>query len=216
MNLFNFTEGGVYKIVCIVNKKIYYGQTQCFLRRCYQHFYLLKNKKHECRELQKDFLRFGLQSFKFEILVHETNLKKRLELEKNFISTINKKVLYNPIKIHNFKTKPRVAQRVKIDEKIYSSISEASRILNQSPRSIGVKLNDELNKNYQRLNYHKHVYFDTYKVKVGLILFESTRAVVEAGLAKNTRQVRDRCRSKKWKSWQLINKKRSNDYSAKK
>ena len=84
MNLFSFTEGGVYQIICIVNNKIYYGQTQCFLRRCYQHFYLLKNKKHECLELQKDFLRFGLQSFKFEILANETCLKKTFRTRKNF------------------------------------------------------------------------------------------------------------------------------------
>lgn len=208
MNLFNFTEGGIYQIVCIVNKKIYYGQTHCFIRRCYQHFYFLKKQKHACFELQRDFLRFGLDSFKFEILVSETDVKTRLKLEKNFLQTAKTENLYNPLQIHNFTTKPRLAQRVKIHGKIYSSINEASRILNQSPRNIGLKLNDESNKSFQRLEYHKHIYFDTYKVKIGVTIFESTRAVVEDGLAENTRQVRDRCRSKKWESWQLINKKK--------
>jgi hypothetical protein len=215
MNLFTYTQGGIYQIVCAQNKKIYYGQTQCFLRRCYQHFNLLKDHKHSCFELQKDFLRFGLDAFKFEILLYEKDFKKRLKLEKSLLQKAKTKCLYNPIQTHNFKLKPRVAQRVKIHGKIYISISEASRILNQSKRNIGLKLNDRSNINYQRLNYHQNTYFDTYKVKVKDTIFESTRAVVEVGLAKNTRQVRDRCRSKKWKSWQLI-KKRSNDYSAKK
>jgi hypothetical protein len=34
--------------------------------------------------------------------------------------------------------------------------------------------------------------------------FKSTSAVVEAGLAKTTRQVRDRCRSAKWQNWSLV------------
>lgn len=41
--------------------------------------------------------------------------------------------------------------------------------------------------------------------------FKSTRLVVEAGLAKITRQVRDRCRFSKWQKWSLVEK-RSNDY----
>lgn len=39
--------------------------------------------------------------------------------------------------------------------------------------------------------------------------FSSTCSVVEAGLAKTTRQVRDRCRSAKWKTWSLVEKGRT-------
>ena len=88
-------------------------------------------------------------------------------------------------------------------------------MLNQSKRNIRFKLNDQTNNNYQRLEYHQNTYFDTYKVKIRSTIFESTQAVVKIGLAKNTRQVRDRCRSKKWTTWILI-KKGSNDYSLKK
>lgn len=137
------------------------------------------------------------------------NLKKRLKLEKQYITTTAKEFIYNPIKIHNFKTKPRVALRIKIHDIIYPSIKEASRKTNQSPRNIGLKLNDALNINYQRLDYHKPVYFDIYEVNIGNNKFESTRAVVEAGLAKTTRQVRDRCRSKKWTEWHLVEKGRT-------
>lgn len=153
--------------------------------------------------------------FKFEVLIYENNFKQRLQLEKRAIQKIKQKSLYNPIQTHNFKTKPRVAQRVKINGIIYSSISEASRMLNQSKRNIRFKLNDQTNNNYQRLEYHQNTYFDTYKVKIRSTIFESTQAVVKIGLAKNTRQVRDRCRSKKWTTWILI-KKGSNDYSLKK
>lgn len=54
MNLFDFRKGGVYKIVCTKNSKIYYGQTSFFIRRCFQHLSSLEKKTHSCLKLQKD------------------------------------------------------------------------------------------------------------------------------------------------------------------
>lgn len=214
MNLFEFKDGGIYQIICIKNNKVYVGQTECFIRRCSQHLKLLKNNKHQCLQLQTDVNIYNLDNFKFEILINETNLIKRLiKLEKEYINNTPEKLLYNPIQIHNFKTKPCIAQCVKIRDIIYPSIREASRQINESPRNIGLKLDNNLNTDYQRLYYHKNVYFDTYKVKIDNKIFESTRDVVNASLAKTTKQVRERCRSKKWTNWELIEK-RSNDYPA--
>jgi hypothetical protein len=46
------------------------------------------------------------------------------------------------------------------------------------------------------------------------IYYLSTHEVVNNNLAKKDNQVRERCRSNslKWKNWQMIKKKRSNDY----
>lgn len=206
MNLFQFKNGGIYKITCIKNNKIYIGQTYCFVRRCSQHLKLLQDKKHNCKKLQKDVNIYGLDNFKFEIIVNENNLKKRLQLEKKYIKNTLKEQLYNLIQIHNFKTQPRVAQRIKIHDIIYPSIREASRQIQESTRNIGIKLDDISNKDYQRLDYHKNIYFDTYKVEIDNTIFESTRSVVDAGFAKTTKQVRERCRSKKWVNWKLIEK----------
>ena len=213
MNLFEFKDGGIYKIICIKNNKTYIGQTDCFVRRCSQHLKLLKDKKHNCKQLQKDVNFYGLDNFKFEIIVNENILKKRLQFEKKYITNTLKELLYNPLTIHNFKTQPRVVQRVKINNTIYPSIKEASRQLQESTRNIGIKLNDIANQDYQRLDYHKTIYFDIYKVKIDNQIFESTSSVVTAGLAKTTRQVRDRGRSQKWDNWELIEN-RSNDYPA--
>nr|YP_010530093.1 hypothetical protein OOC95_pgp075 [Ulva torta]UXW92191.1 hypothetical protein [Ulva torta] len=213
MNLFEFKDGGIYKITCIKNNKVYIGQTDCFVRRCSQHLKLLKDKKHKCEKLQEDVNFYGLDNFKFEIILKENIFKKRLKLEKKYIENTIKEQLYNTIKIHNFKTQPRIAQRVKIHDIIYPSIREASRQIKESTRNIGLKLDDISNKNYERLDYHKNIYFDTYKVKIDNKIFKSTRHVVNAGLAKTTKQVRDRCRSKKWNKWKLIEN-RSNDYPA--
>lgn len=212
MNLFKFREGGVYKIVCTKNNKIYYGQTSCFIRRCFQHLQFFQENKHSCLELQKDVRRYGLDAFLFEVVQIENQLSKRLKLENKFIDSTSKDLLYNPKNhLHNFQLKPRVAQRVKILGSFYPSIAQAARIIGKSSRNIRMKLDDPSNLDYERLEYHWHIDFDEYAVNIDGQYLKSTRSVVEAGLAKTTRQVRDRCRSVKWKNWSLVEK-RSNDY----
>lgn len=207
MNLFEFRKGGVYKIVCTKNNKIYFGQTSCFIRRCFQHLSFLEEKKHPCFELQKDFNCFGVAFFQFEVIQIEKQLNVRLKLEKKLIEETPLNFLYNPKNsLHNFQKKPRTALSVKIHGTVYSSIAEASRILKKSSRTIRIKLNDPLNSEYEKLEYHRHIYFDEYEVEIDGHYYNSTSSVVEAGLAKTTRQVRDRCRSDKWKNWLLVKK----------
>ena len=122
--------------------------------------------------------------------------------------------MYNPKNpVYIFQTKPRTAQRVKISGAVYPSIAEAARVLGESSRNIRLKLDDDQNANYERLEYDRHTYWDEYAVKIEHQYFRSTAAVIKAGLAKTTRQVRDRCRSAKWQKWSLVEN-RSNDYPA--
>lgn len=58
---------------------------------------------------------------------------------------------------------------------------------------IRMKVDDVSNLHFERLNYHRHTYFDEYKVEMDGQFFQSTRAFVSAGLAKTTTQVRNRC-----------------------
>ena len=209
INLFEFRKGGVYKMICIKNNKVYYGQTSCFIRRCFQHLSYLKESRHSCFELQKDVDNYGLDKFCFEIVHIEAQLNKRLKLEKKEIEKISSNLLYNSKKLHNFKMKPRIAQQVNILGCSYPSIAEASRILGKSSRNIRRKLDDSSNRDYERIKFHWHIYFDEYEVMVDGQYFKSTCSVVEAGLAKTTRQVRDRCRSAKWQNWSLLEKGRT-------
>lgn len=136
LNLFEFRKGGVYKIICIKNNKIYYGQTSCFIRRGFQHLSFLKERQHPCLKLQKNVDCYGLGAFRFEIVKIETELNKRLKLENQWIDNTPSNLLYNPKKTYNFQTKPRIAQSVKILGYTYPSIAEASRTLGQSSRNI--------------------------------------------------------------------------------
>jgi hypothetical protein len=70
----------------------------------------LKEKKHSCIELQKDVNGYGLDAFVFEVREVESQLAKRLKLEKKWIAQTPSEFLYNPTSsLHHFSTKPRIA-----------------------------------------------------------------------------------------------------------
>lgn len=63
---------GVYRIICLINNRIYIGGSSNIKRRKYIHFYLLRKGTHFSLDLQKDFNEFGEDKFIFEI-IKETN-----------------------------------------------------------------------------------------------------------------------------------------------
>lgn len=72
---------GVYKITCIPSKKIYVGSTcTTFSERLSGHKYLLRKNKSKCRKLQQAWIKYGEESFLFEVL--EVVEKKEDILEK--------------------------------------------------------------------------------------------------------------------------------------
>ena len=128
-----------------------------------------------------------------------------------FISSMSKKYsldnLYNDLKPVGLNLKARIAQRVQIRDSIYPSITVAVQKTGESKTSIIRKLNDPGNLLYVRL---KTVDLNKYHVQINDQIYKSTQEVVEKGLARTTREVRQRCRSKNWPTWIL--KERSNDY----
>ena len=213
-NLFEFDTAGIYKIVCNKNNFIYYGQTSCFIRRCFQHLQKLKSNCHSCESLQKDWNVYTQEDFSFEIIHIEYSYKKRLKLEDELLLNPSGQNLYNPKdQSQSFKHKPRISQKIQIDDTVYRSIAEASRLLNRSSRSIRQYLDDPTKSNYKRVELYRPSYLDEYSIIIDGHFFATTSCVVENGLAETTRQVRDRCRSKskKWFNWSLV-KRMSNDY----
>lgn len=62
-------NSGVYKITNLINGKIYIGSAVNLNRRCYQHFYHLKNNNHHSNYLQKAFNKYGIENFIFETIL---------------------------------------------------------------------------------------------------------------------------------------------------
>lgn len=70
-------NSGIYRIVCLVNLKIYIGSTSNFERRFKTHRTTLKNNKHKNPHLQSAFNKYGESNFIYEVVEYceETNLK---------------------------------------------------------------------------------------------------------------------------------------------
>ncbi len=63
---------GIYKITNIVNKKIYIGSSNNIDRRWSEHKKLLKINKHHNSHLQASFNKYGIDKFKFDIMMYCT------------------------------------------------------------------------------------------------------------------------------------------------
>ena len=72
---------GVYRIVNLVNGRLYIGQTGHFLGRANQHFEKLQSGKHSNRRLQIDWAEFGHSKFLFQSLLEEPSEEKRRGVE---------------------------------------------------------------------------------------------------------------------------------------
>jgi hypothetical protein len=60
---------GIYTITCLINNKIYVGHTENSGNRAAKHLNSLRINKHTVEELQKDYNKYGENSFLLEMLV---------------------------------------------------------------------------------------------------------------------------------------------------
>lgn len=62
------TNSCIYKILNILNRKYYIGQTFNFKNRKWRHKYLLNKNKHDNRYLQRAWNKYGEENFEFSVL----------------------------------------------------------------------------------------------------------------------------------------------------
>ena len=78
--------GVIYIIKNVVANKVYIGQTINFNRRKSEHKFSLKYNKCDNRYIQGDLNKYGIDSFKFEILEDNVNAENLLERETYWIN----------------------------------------------------------------------------------------------------------------------------------
>lgn len=83
----NSKKSGVYKIINIINNRIYIGSCKSFKQRYKEHLNSLRNNKHSNKFLQADFNKCGEDLFEFYILEVVEGLKiNRLEKEQYYLN----------------------------------------------------------------------------------------------------------------------------------
>jgi group I intron endonuclease len=79
---------GIYKIKNILDNKIYVGSAEDFLRRIYEHTYLLKKNKHHSTYLQNAWNKHGENSFIFGLIEVVEDLTQLIPREQHYIDTL--------------------------------------------------------------------------------------------------------------------------------
>ena len=97
---------GIYSIKCIATGKVYVGSSKDIARRWSCHLSMLRNGKHTNKELQKDFITYGIDRFSFRIK-DECLQKDLYERELFYFSRYEHEQLYNCKGIRNTHKKIR-------------------------------------------------------------------------------------------------------------
>ena len=95
-------NSGVYRIINIVNNKMYIGSSKDLNTRKTNHFIMLRGGKHHSIHLQRAFDKYGERNFKFEVLEYceesiildrENYYLNSYLKTKDYISNLNKEFL---------------------------------------------------------------------------------------------------------------------------
>ena len=93
----------IYKITCLINLRVYIGETANIKRRFWNHQEQLAKGKHGNDRLQEDYNKYGVDSFKYEI-IEEVPAEQNLERESywiNYYGGIESDMTYNMQDIYN-------------------------------------------------------------------------------------------------------------------
>jgi len=160
----------IYKIINIINNKVYVGSSKNINKRKSRHFCDLRDNKHSNKHLQNSYNKYGKNNFKFEIIEYIDNENKLLEREQYWIDKLNvcdKNFGYNISKIagsnlgnkHSEETKQRISKTqcgrlfliFKIDGTYIGesyNLSETARKYDLDVRNIHCLLKENIPRNY--------------------------------------------------------------------
>lgn len=80
-------NSGIYKIINLINNKIYIGSAINLKRREYEHFRMLEKNIHYNDYLQRSYNKYKQENFKFEIITL-CNKEELINLEQYYIDTL--------------------------------------------------------------------------------------------------------------------------------
>lgn len=83
------TQGGVYKITCTIDGRLYIGSSMCISARWKEHRYQLGLGVHRSRHLQRAWNKYGADAFVFEVLQYEGDRDAREVLEQQFLDALS-------------------------------------------------------------------------------------------------------------------------------
>ncbi|MBK5239816.1 GIY-YIG nuclease family protein [Clostridium sp.] len=154
-------KGGIYKILNLVNGKMYVGSSINLKKRKEKHFSQLKNNRHSNRHLQSAYNKDGKENFKWIILedvIDNSTILSREQYWIDFYGSSNCEVGYNLAPIAGnclgVKYSDEIKQRMSINHKALNLVGEKSSKFGTHPSKETLKLMSESNsgeKSYKAL-----------------------------------------------------------------
>lgn len=83
------TNCGIYKITNVTNNKVYIGSSANLKSRKYTHFHALKNNLHVNKHLQSAVIKYGIENFKFEVMLYLEKLDCKVKLREDLLNYEN-------------------------------------------------------------------------------------------------------------------------------
>lgn len=220
VNLSDLFNPGLYKITCTINQKVYIGESSNLFSRLGRHTDNLENNPHDCFELQRDFNQYPKNNFIIEALEIDSKYqdkKLRKQRETFLILQIPEEFRYNKLKL----PKPSRSKGIRIKDKIYSSLSNAAKVLNEGRTNIVRKALNPKNLDYVFLTYEENLALDLdqeYQFRQsclcvidGTVYDSLNQAAKDKKIHHKT--VKNRILSNKWPNYNFFNENnRSKDY----
>ena len=126
----------IYRILNIVNQKIYVGSAICFITRRYKHLHELRHNKHSNSKLQRAYNKYGEENFIFEILEKVENKNDLINIEQKFIYLLNP--FYNICRIASSRLGVKASQITKNKQRI-SKLNQSQETKNKISNTLKLK-----------------------------------------------------------------------------
>ena len=162
---------GIYKIINLLNSKVYIGKSKTVFERIYQHKRTLRKGIHHNNHLQKSWDKYGEENFVFEV-VEECDVEKLTIREiywieqyksiyKNFGYNLKEETANLNIPIEKNRKYSKIYQ-ISLDNKlikIHNSILDAAREININHRKLNKKIwGSSSGNNSKRIAYQNYVW----------------------------------------------------------
>lgn len=183
-------KSGVYKITCLANNRVYIGSSNNIHRRIIEHKSDLKLNKHHNRFLQKDYNKYGLSAFQFDVVcycdVDKLLLKEQQIIDKyaGLNSSSNYNLFSTDLKHRSYMAKDNKGCNNPMYNKTHTNktkqlISEHNSMNRKDIREkVSKTLRDKTYYDVDVLNEYRKLYLETGNIKYVARVFNKNSATM--------------------------------------
>lgn len=130
-----YKKSGIYKIICLVNNKVYIGSSIDTKVRIRKHKESLRRKKHENNYLQNTYNKYGLDLFSYEVIEEVDDKVLLLEREQFWINAFKSNIREN-----GFNLKPNASSMLGFKKTEESKLKISKKWIVTNPAGLEIEV----------------------------------------------------------------------------